>query len=250
MVSKGPAVRSFLEQTTSELFALMDIAWWCNGWVLGVEVDDDNMRTPSVLADFAQDLCGTGDRAKLQLVKRMEEEEEEKVQPRLVFMLWQANMLKQLMQWDHLDEALWDVRNLLPSLLEVLVLVMIQPDPQEQLGQALRALRRMQCLLYGAWQLPVEAAVYSPGQPDGILEAKRAACRALREVLNFHEGFSYCCGLPEYRQHRKYFPPGALFICPVLHGHDSVCGCCQKGTLHPQHLVVLATKLRFFCCIG
>uniref|UniRef100_A0A8C8AYZ5 Uncharacterized protein n=1 Tax=Otus sunia TaxID=257818 RepID=A0A8C8AYZ5_9STRI len=142
---------------------------------------------PSVVADFAQDLCGTGDRATLQVVKRTEEEEEE-IQPRLVFMLWQANMLKQLMQWDHLDEALWNVRNLLPSLPEVLVLVMIQPDPQEQLGQALRALRRMQCLLCGAWQLPVEAAVYSPGQPDGILEAKRAACRALREVLNFHEG--------------------------------------------------------------
>uniref|UniRef100_A0A8C0EKB3 Uncharacterized protein n=1 Tax=Bubo bubo TaxID=30461 RepID=A0A8C0EKB3_BUBBB len=191
------------------LFALMDIAWWCNGWVLVVEVDDDNMRTPSVLADVAQDLCGTGDRAKLQLVKRMEEEEEEKVQPRLVFMLWQANMLKQLVQWDHLDEALWDVRNLLPSLPEVLVLVMIEPDPQEQLGQALRALRRMQCLLYGAWQLPVEAAVYSPGQPDGILEAKRAACRALREVLNFHEVSHRpklcpgCCLLFFYR----VFPP-------------------------------------------
>ncbi|KFV42536.1 hypothetical protein N328_05026, partial [Gavia stellata] len=124
---------------------------------------------------------------KLQQAERMEEEEEEEVRPHLVFMLWQATVLKQLMRWDHLDEALWDVRNLLPCLPDVLVLVLIHPAPQEQLDQAMGALRRMQCLLDGAWQLVVEAAVYSPGQPDGILEAKKAACRALREVLNCHE---------------------------------------------------------------
>ncbi|KFP49309.1 hypothetical protein N323_00827, partial [Cathartes aura] len=124
---------------------------------------------------------------KLQQAERMEEEEEEEVRPHLVFMLWQATVLKQLMQWDHLDEALWEVRNLLPCLPDVLVLVMIHPGPQEQLDQAVGALRRMQCLLDGAWQLVVETAVYSPGQPGGNLEAERAACRALREVLNCHE---------------------------------------------------------------
>ncbi|KFZ45512.1 hypothetical protein N321_07696, partial [Antrostomus carolinensis] len=113
--------------------------------------------------------------------------EEQVVQPHLVFMLWQDTMLKQLMQWDHVDEALWDVRNLVPCQTDVLVLVMICSDPQEQLDQAVEALRRMQFLLDGAWQLVVEAAVYSPGQPGGILEAKRAACRALREVLTYHK---------------------------------------------------------------
>uniref|UniRef100_A0A8D2MJC5 C2orf72-like C-terminal domain-containing protein n=1 Tax=Zonotrichia albicollis TaxID=44394 RepID=A0A8D2MJC5_ZONAL len=78
--------------------------------------------------------------------------------------------------------------SLLPCLPNVLVLVMIRPDSQEQLDQAVRALRRMQCVLDGALQLTVETAIYSPGQPGGVLEAKKAACRALREALNCHEG--------------------------------------------------------------
>ncbi|KFP78507.1 hypothetical protein N311_12779, partial [Apaloderma vittatum] len=77
--------------------------------------------------------------------------------------------------WNHL----WEVRNLLPCLPDMLVLVMIHQDPEEQLDRAVRVLRMMQCLLDGAWQLVAETAVYSPGQPDGTLEAKRAACRAL-----------------------------------------------------------------------
>ncbi|XP_069648578.1 uncharacterized protein [Haliaeetus albicilla] len=187
MASEEPAVCSFVDQTTWELLNLLDIVGRRNGRVLVMEVDNDSVRAPSVLLDFAQDLCGTADvRAKLQQAERMEEEEE--VRPHLVFMLWQAAVLKQLMRWEHLDEALWDVRSLLPCLPDVLVLVMIHPGPQEQLDQAVGALRRLQCLLDGAWQLVVEAAVYSPGQPGGILEAKRAACRALREVLNCHEG--------------------------------------------------------------
>ncbi|KFV69620.1 hypothetical protein N307_05230, partial [Dryobates pubescens] len=116
-----------------------------------------------------------------------EEEEEDDAHPHLIFMLWSPTLLKELMQWDYLDDALWNVRNLLPCLPDVLVLVMVRPGPQEQLDQAVRALRRMQCLLDGAWQLVVEAAVYSPGEPDDILETKKAACRALREVLNCHE---------------------------------------------------------------
>uniref|UniRef100_A0A8B9MDN7 Uncharacterized protein n=1 Tax=Accipiter nisus TaxID=211598 RepID=A0A8B9MDN7_9AVES len=183
MASEEPAVCSFVDQTTWELLNLLDIVGRRNGRVLVMEVDNDNVRAPSVLLDFAQDLCGTADvGTKLQQAERMEEEEE--VRPHLVFMLWQATVLKQLMRWEHLDEALWDLRSLVPCLPDVLVLVMIHPGPQEQLDQAVGALRRLQCLLDGAWQLVVEAAVYSPGQPGGILEAKRAACRALREVLN------------------------------------------------------------------
>ncbi|XP_054691835.1 uncharacterized protein LOC129210188 isoform X2 [Grus americana] len=219
MASEEPAVCSFVDRTTWELLNLLHMVARQNGRVVVMEVDDDNVRTPSVLVDFAQDLCGTADiRAKLQQAERMEEEEEEEeeeVRPHLVFMLWKATVLKQLMQWDHLDEAVWNVRNLLPCLPYVLVLVMIHPDPQEQLDEAVGALRRMQCLLDGAWQLVVEAAVYSPGQPGGILDAKRAACRALREVLNCHEEvdsqgpfivslpeFSYCCALPEHMRHK------------------------------------------------
>lgn len=186
MASEKP-VCCFVDRTTWELLNLLDRVGRQNGRMLVVEVDDDNVRAPSVLVDFVQDLCGTVDiGAKLQQVERMEEEGD--VRPHLVFMLWQATMVKKLMRWDYLDEALWDVRNLLPCLPDVLVLVVIHPDPQEQLDQTVRALRRMQCLLDGAWQLVVEAAVYSPGQPGGSLEAKRAACRALREVLNCHEG--------------------------------------------------------------
>lgn len=187
MASEKPSVCCFVDQTTWELLNLLDRVGRQNGRMLVVEVDDDNVRAPSVLVDFVQDLCGTVDiGAKLQQVERMEEEGD--VQPHLVFMLWQASMVKKLTRWDYLDEALWDVRNLLPCLPDVLVLVVIHPDPQEQLDQTVRALRRMQCLLDGAWQLVVEAAVYSPGQPGGSLEAKRAACRALREFLNCHEG--------------------------------------------------------------
>ncbi|KAM6389534.1 uncharacterized protein J5M81_008046 [Pluvialis apricaria] len=214
MASEKPAVCCFVDRTTWELLNLLDRVGRQNGRVLVVEVDDDNVRAPSVLVDFVQDLCGTADiRAKLQQAERMEEEDV--VRPHLVFMLWQAAMVKKLMRWDYLDEALWDVRNLLPCLPDVLVLVVIHPDPQEQLDQIVRALRRMQCLLDGAWQLVVEAAVYSPGQPGGSLEAKRAACRALREVLNCHEEvdsqgpfivslpkFSYCCALPEHMRHK------------------------------------------------
>ncbi|XP_071668802.1 uncharacterized protein [Patagioenas fasciata] len=217
MTSEDPAVCSFVDQTTWELLSLLERVGRKSRRVLVMQVDDENVRSPSVLVDFTQDLCGTADiRAKLQLAERLEEEEEEEeVQAHLVFMLWQAALLKQLMQWDHLDDALWDVRNLLPCLPDVLVLVLIRPDPQEQLDQAVRALRRMQCLLDGAWELVVETAIYSPGQPGGMLEAKRAACRGLREFLNCHEEvdsqgpftvslpeFSYCCALPEHTQLR------------------------------------------------
>uniref|UniRef100_A0A8C3ECC8 Uncharacterized protein n=2 Tax=Corvus TaxID=30420 RepID=A0A8C3ECC8_CORMO len=159
-----------------------------NGRVGVMEVDHADSRAPSLLVDFTRDLCGTGDIKHKQQAESEGKEEEDMVPPHLIFMLWQASVLKRLMQWDHLEEAVRDVRNLLPCLPDVLVLVMIRPDSQEQLDQAVRALRRMQCVLDGALQLTVETAIYSPGQPGGVLEAKRAACRALREALNCHEG--------------------------------------------------------------
>lgn len=86
MASEQPAVCSFRDQTTWELLNLLDVAGRWNEWMLVMEVDDDNVRASSVLVDFAWDLCGAADvKAKLQQVQRMEEEEE--VQPHLVFML-------------------------------------------------------------------------------------------------------------------------------------------------------------------
>ncbi|KAJ7421244.1 hypothetical protein BTVI_18997 [Pitangus sulphuratus] len=187
MASKEPA--SFVDRTTWELLNLLDMLGKRNGRVGVMEVDDAESRAPSLLVDFTRDLCGTGDiKHKPQQAGSEGKEEEDVIPPHLIFMLWQASVLKRLMQWDHLDEAIRDVRNLLPCLPDVLVLVMIRPDCQEQLDQAVRALRRMQCVLDGALQLPVETAIYSPSQPGSILEAKRAACRALREALNCHEG--------------------------------------------------------------
>lgn len=187
MASKEPA--SFVDRTTWDFLNLLDMLGSRNGRVGVMEVDHADSRAPSLLVDFTRDLCGTGDiKHKPQQAENEGKEEEDLVPPHLIFMLWQASVLKRLMQWDHLEEAVRDVRNLLPCLPDVLVLVMIRPDSQEQLDQAARALRRMQCVLDGALQVTVETAIYSPGQPGGVLEAKKAACRALREVLNFHEG--------------------------------------------------------------
>ncbi|XP_068810015.1 uncharacterized protein [Struthio camelus] len=186
-----PTTCSLMEPTHWELLNLLDTVGQRNGRLLVMEMDDAHERSPLVLMDFAQDLFGAVDlKAKLQQKEMTEEEQEPEPQPQpqLAFMLWQATTLKQLMQWDHLDETLWNLRSLFPSMPAVLVLVMVQPDPQRQPEQTAEALRRMQCLLDGAFQeLVVEAAVYSPGQPDGILEVKRAACRALREVLKGRE---------------------------------------------------------------
>ncbi|XP_053807253.1 uncharacterized protein LOC128792684 [Vidua chalybeata] len=214
MASKEPA--SFVDRTTWDFLNLLDMLGSRNGRVGVMEVDHAESRAPSLLVDFTRDLCGTGDiKHKPQQEENDRKEEEDLAPPHLIFMLWQANVLKRLMQWDHLEEAVRDVRSLLPCLPDVLVLVMIRPDSQEQLDQAVRALRRMQCVLDGALQLTVETAIYSPGQPGGILEAKRAACRALREVLNCHEEVDsqepfvislpelrYCRVLPERRQEK------------------------------------------------
>ncbi|XP_039343164.1 uncharacterized protein C2orf72 homolog [Mauremys reevesii] len=174
-----------------QFLTLLDTVGRRNGQVLVMEMDDVHEAAPLVQMDFAQELFrGIDLKTKLHQKKEIKEEEQE-VQPQLVFMLWQAATLRQLMQWEHLDETLWNLRNLFPCMPAALVLVMIQPDLQHQqveLERAAGALRRMQCLLDGGFQeLVVEAAVYSPGQPDGTLEVKRAACRALREVLKGQE---------------------------------------------------------------
>ncbi|XP_021250754.1 uncharacterized protein LOC110397975 isoform X2 [Numida meleagris] len=190
MASEEPDTCSLRDQTSWELLNLLNMLGMQNGELLVMEMKDAHVRARSVLLDFAQDLFGAGDvRAELQPVE--EKEEDKDVQPYLVFMVWQATTLKQLMQWDYLDETLCNIRNLFPCVPTVLVLVVIHPGPRGELARAVEALRRMQCLLDGAFQqLVVEAAVYKAGQPDGILEVKRAACRALREVFNYQEGAS------------------------------------------------------------
>uniref|UniRef100_A0A8C4YJR8 C2orf72-like C-terminal domain-containing protein n=1 Tax=Gopherus evgoodei TaxID=1825980 RepID=A0A8C4YJR8_9SAUR len=183
---------SLAEPVHWQFLTLLDTVGRRNGQVLVMEMDDIHEAAPLVQMDFAQELFrGINLKTKLHRKKEIKEEEQE-VQPQLVFMLWQAATLRQLMQWEHLDETLWNLRNLFPCMPAALVLVMIQSDLQHQQvepEQAAGALRRMQCLLDGGFQeLVVEAAVYSPGQPDGTLEVKRAACRALREVLKGQEG--------------------------------------------------------------
>uniref|UniRef100_A0A8C9EVK0 Uncharacterized protein n=1 Tax=Pavo cristatus TaxID=9049 RepID=A0A8C9EVK0_PAVCR len=181
MASEEPTACSLTDQTSWEFLNLLNTLGMQNGELLVMEMKDVHVRAPSVLLDFAQDLFSAGvGRTELQQIE--EKEEEKDVQPHVVFMVWQATTLKQLMQWDYLDETLFNIRNLFTSVPAVLVLVVIHSGPQEELSQAVEALRRMQCLLDGAFQqLVVEAAVYKAGQPNGILEVKRAACRALRE---------------------------------------------------------------------
>ncbi|CAM4607221.1 unnamed protein product [Lepidochelys olivacea] len=179
------------EPVHGQFLTLLDTVGRRNGQVLVMEMDDVHEAAPLVQMDFAQALFrGIDLEAKLHRKEEIKEEEQE-MQPQLVFMLWQSATLRQLMQWEHLDETLWNLRNLFPCMPAALVLVMIQPDLQHQQVESERAvgaLRRMQCLLDGGFQeLVVEAAVYSPGQPDGTLEVKRAACRALREVLKGQE---------------------------------------------------------------
>ncbi|XP_031410915.1 uncharacterized protein LOC104912668 [Meleagris gallopavo] len=190
MESEEPDTCSLTDQTSWEFLNLLNMLGMKNGELLVMEMKDVHMRAPSVLMDFAQDLFSAGD-GKTELQQMEEKEEEKEVQPHLVFMVWQATTLKQLMQWDYLDETLFNIRNLFPCVPAALVLVVIHSGSQEELSRAVEALRRMQCLLDGAFQqLVVEAAVYKAGQPDSIMEVKRAACRALREVFNYQEDVS------------------------------------------------------------
>lgn len=188
MGSEEPTSCSLTDQTNCEFLNLLNMLGVKNGELLVMEMKDVHMTAPSVLMDFAQDLFSAGD-GRTELQQTEEKEEEEDVQPHLVFMVWQATTLKQLMQWDYLDETLFNIRNLFPCVPAALVLVVIHSGSQEELSRAVEALRRMQCLLDGAFQqLVVEAAVYKADQPDSIMEVKRAACRALREVFNCQEG--------------------------------------------------------------
>ncbi|XP_015727168.1 uncharacterized protein LOC107318173 [Coturnix japonica] len=185
MASEEPG--SPADQTSWEFLNLLNTLGIQNGELLVMEMKDVHVRAPSVLLRFAQDLFSAGS-GKTELQQIDEKEEEKEVQPLLVFMVWQATTLKHLMQWDYLDETLFNIRNLFPYTPAVVVLVLVHSGPQEELSRAVEALRRMQCLLDGAFRrLVVEAAVYKAGQPNGIQEVKKAACRALEEVFN-HKG--------------------------------------------------------------
>uniref|UniRef100_A0A8C3SNE0 C2orf72-like C-terminal domain-containing protein n=1 Tax=Chelydra serpentina TaxID=8475 RepID=A0A8C3SNE0_CHESE len=251
-----------------QFLTLLDTVGRRNGQVLVMEMDDVHEASPLVQMDFAQELFrGIDLKAKLHRKEEIKEEEPE-MQPQLVFMLWQSVTLRQLMQWEHLDETLWNLRNLFPCMPAALVLVMIQPDLQHQqveLERAAGALRRMQCLLDGGFQeLVVEAAVYSPGQPNGILEVKRAACRALREVLKGQEGTGGVrghTGLGGYMSWKLEWGRGTAVSLSANHGaagpeedlQESTSGA-TKGPVAPYRLTeVLEHKLswvntHFFGC--
>ncbi|OXB62080.1 hypothetical protein ASZ78_010485 [Callipepla squamata] len=181
-----------MEQTTWELLNLLKVLGMQNGKLLVMEMKDVCVRAPSVLMDFVQDLFGS-DGVRTELERIEEKEDKKEVQPHLVFMVWQATTLRRLTQWDYLDETLCNIRNLFPCSPAVLVLVLIHPGPQDELAHAVEALTRMQCLLDGAFkQVVVEGAVYEAGKPNYILKVKTAACRALREVLQYQEGILGC----------------------------------------------------------
>ncbi|XP_019388419.1 PREDICTED: uncharacterized protein LOC109308528 [Crocodylus porosus] len=171
--------------TRWELLTLLDAVGQRKGQVLVMEMDDAHEQASPVRVAFAQELFSRADLGTELLQDEASKEQE--LQPQLVFMLWQAATLRQLAQWELLDETLRNLRSLFPCVPAALVLVLIQSGLQQQQvepEQAAGALRRMQCLLDGSFQdLVVEAAVYSPGQLGGAWEVKRAACRALGEVL-------------------------------------------------------------------
>ncbi|XP_025058509.1 uncharacterized protein LOC112550101 [Alligator sinensis] len=169
--------------TGRELLTLLDAVGQRKGQVLVMEMDDTHERVSPVRVAFAQELFSRADLGTELLQDEASKEREQELRPQLVFMLWQAATLRQLVQWELLDETLGNLRSLFPAL----VLVLIQPGLRHQQvepEQAAGVLRRMQCLLDSNFQdLVVEAAVYSPGQLEGAWEVRRAACRALGEVL-------------------------------------------------------------------
>lgn len=180
--------------TGQELLTLLDAVGQRKGQVLVMEMDDAHERVSPVRVAFARELFSRADLGTELLRDEASKEREQELRPQLVFMLWQAATLRQLVQWELLDETLGNLRSLFPCVPAALVLVLIQPGLRHQQvepEQAAGVLRRMQCLLDSSFQdLVVEAAVYSPGQLEGAWEVKRAACRALGEVLMEREGMT------------------------------------------------------------
>ncbi|XP_074860721.1 uncharacterized protein C2orf72 homolog [Carettochelys insculpta] len=111
----------------------------------------------------------------------------------LVFLLCPAGCLRPRRARARLREIARDLRSRLPRAPPpALVGVIVQPGPGEEaaarplLEALLREVfqgRRQGAAPPGGLQDTVQAAAYSPGRPDGPLEVRAAACRALRAAL-------------------------------------------------------------------
>ncbi|XP_065267513.1 LOW QUALITY PROTEIN: uncharacterized protein C2orf72 homolog [Emys orbicularis] len=110
----------------------------------------------------------------------------------LIFLLCRAGSLQPRRARARLREIARDLRSRLPrGPPAALVGVIVQPGPGEE--EAAAAL--LETLLGEVFQEhraglqdTVQAAAYSPGCPDGTLEVRRAACRALRAALQHRAG--------------------------------------------------------------
>ncbi|XP_067417217.1 uncharacterized protein C2orf72 homolog [Emydura macquarii macquarii] len=117
------------------------------------------------------------------------------IRGRLLFLLCRPASLRPPRGRARLREIARDLRSRLPRAPPAaLVGVMVQPGPgpaaAEQEQRA--ALEALLCeSFHGArpgLQEAVQAAAYSPGRPEGPLEVRRAACRALRAALKHRPG--------------------------------------------------------------
>ncbi|XP_030431493.1 uncharacterized protein C2orf72 homolog [Gopherus evgoodei] len=110
----------------------------------------------------------------------------------LIFLLCRAGSLQPRRARARLREIARDLRSRLPrGPPPALVGVIVQPGPGEEAAAA-ALLETLLCEVFqgqrAGRQDTVQAAAYSPGRPDGTLEVRRAACRALRAALQHRAG--------------------------------------------------------------
>ncbi|XP_075794288.1 uncharacterized protein C2orf72 homolog isoform X2 [Pelodiscus sinensis] len=102
----------------------------------------------------------------------------------LVFLLCRAGSLRPRRARARLREIARDLRSRLPRAPPAaLVGVLVQPGPGQEEAEARRLLETLLREVFPGLQDTVQAAAYGPGRPDGALEARGAACRALRAAL-------------------------------------------------------------------
>ncbi|XP_050819691.1 uncharacterized protein C2orf72 homolog [Gopherus flavomarginatus] len=114
------------------------------------------------------------------------------IRSRLIFLLCRAGSLQPRRARARLREIARDLRSRLPrGPPPALVGVIVQPGPGEEAAAA-ALLETLLCEVFqgqrAGRQDTVQAAAYSPGRPDGTLEVRRAACRALRAALQHRAG--------------------------------------------------------------
>ncbi|XP_075794290.1 uncharacterized protein C2orf72 isoform X4 [Pelodiscus sinensis] len=107
----------------------------------------------------------------------------------LVFLLCRAGSLRPRRARARLREIARDLRSRLPRAPPAaLVGVLVQPGPGQEEAEARRLLETLLREVFPGLQDTVQAAAYGPGRPDGALEARGAACRALRAALEHRAG--------------------------------------------------------------